>query len=58
MTIHKWKLAQFNMTDARKGSGTKWEGRALFLDEHKPHGIALQELRMGDQTTFMSSKHK
>ena len=28
------------------------------MDEHKLHGIALQELRISDQTTFMSSKHK
>jgi hypothetical protein len=46
------------MADARKGGGTKWEGLALFMDEHKLHGIALQELRISDQTTFMSSKHK
>jgi hypothetical protein len=42
LTIYKWKLAQFNMADARKGGGAKWEGLALFMDEHKLHGIALQ----------------
>ena len=58
LTIHKWKLAQFNMADARQGGGTKWEDLALFMDEHTLHGIALQELRISDQTTFMSNKHK
>ena len=58
MTIHKWKLVQFNMADARKGGGTKWEGLALFMDEHKLHDIALQERTISDQTTFMSNKHK
>ena len=58
LTIHKWKLAQFNMVDARKRNGTKWEGVALFMDEHKLHGIALQELRISDQAIFMSNKHK
>ena len=58
LTMHKWALAQFNMADARKGEGTKWEGLALFMDEHKLHGIALQDLRISDQTTFMSNKHK
>ena len=48
LTIYKWKLAQSNMTDARKGGGAKWEGLALFMDEHKLHGIALQELRISD----------
>ena len=57
MTIYKWKLAQFNMADARKGGGTKWKGLAMFMDEHKLHGIALQELRISDQTTFMANKH-
>ena len=58
LTMHKCELAQFNMADARKGGGTKWEGLALIMDEHKLHGIALQELRISDQTTFMSIKHK
>ena len=58
LMIYKWKLAQFNMADARKGGGAKWEGLALFMDEHKLHGIALQELRISDQTTFMVNKHK
>ena len=58
LAIYKWKLAQFNMADARKGGGTKWEGLAQFMDEHKLHDIALQELRISDQTTFMAHKHK
>ena len=45
------------MADARKGGGTKWKGLVLFMDEHKLHGIAPQELRLSDQTTFMSNKH-
>ena len=53
LTIYKWKLAQFNMVDARKVGGTKWEGLAQFMDEHKLHGIALQELMISDQTTFI-----
>ena len=28
------------------------------MEEHKLHGIALQELRISDQTTFMAHKHK
>ena len=58
MTINKWKLAKFTMADARKGGGAKWEGLALFMDEHKLHGIALQELGISDQSTFMANKHK
>ena len=27
------------------------------MEEHKLHGIALQELRIYDQTTFMANKH-
>ena len=27
------------------------------MEEHRLHGIALQELRISDQTTFMASKH-
>ena len=50
MTLHKWKLAQFNMA--------KCEGLSLFMDEHKLHGIALQKLRISDHTIFMSNKHK
>ena len=34
LTIYKWRLAQFNMADARKGGGTKWEGLAQFMEEH------------------------
>ena len=56
LTIHKWKLAQFNMADARKGGGTKWEDLALFMNEHTLHGITLQERRISDQTTFMIVK--
>jgi hypothetical protein len=58
ITIYKWRLAQLNMADAKKGGGTKWEGLAQFMDEHKLHGIALQELRLKDQTTFTAQKEK
>ena len=58
LTIHKWKLAQVETGTSGKGGGTEWEGLALFMDKHKLHSIALQELRISDQTTFMSSKHK
>ena len=27
------------------------------MEEHKLHGIALHELRISDQTTFMANKH-
>ena len=57
ITLYKWRLAQFNMADAKRGGGAKWEGLSQFMEEHKLHGIALQELRISDQTTFMASKH-
>lgn len=56
--LYKWRLAQFNISDAKRGGGAKWEGLAQLMDEHKLHGIALQEIRIHDQTTFMASKHK
>ena len=58
LTIYKWRLAQFNMVDARKGGGTKWEGSAQFMEEHRLYGIALQELRISDRTTFIAHKHR
>ena len=58
ITIGKWRLAQLNIGDAKKGGGAKWEGLSQFMDKHKLHGIALQELRLKDQTTFMSRKDK
>ena len=57
ITLYKWRLAQFNMADARRGGGAKWEGLSQLMEEHKLHGIALQELRITDQTTFMANKH-
>ena len=54
ITLYKWRLAQFNMADAKKGGGTKWEGLAQFMEEHRLHGVALQELRLKDQTTSTS----
>jgi hypothetical protein len=49
------------MSDAKRGGGTKWDGLAMglaqLMEEHKLHGIALQELRIYDQTTFMANKH-
>jgi hypothetical protein len=58
ITLYKWRLAQFNMADAKKGGGAKWRGLSELMEEHKLHGIALQELRIYDQTTFMANKHK
>ena len=34
-----------------------WEGLSQLMEEHKLHGIALQELRMSDQTIFMANRH-
>ena len=45
------------MSDAKRGGGAKWEGLSQLTEEHKLHGIALQELRISDQTTFMANKH-
>ena len=48
ITLYKRKLAQFNMSDAKRGGGTKWEGLSQLMEEHKLHiahgndGIALQ----------------
>ena len=58
ITLYKWRLAQFNMSDAKRGGGAKWRGLSQLMEEHKLHGIALQELRIYDQTTFMANKHK
>ena len=58
ITIRKWRLAQLNMADAKKGGGAKWLGLAQFMDAHKLHGIALQELRIKDQATFIAQKEK
>ena len=57
ITLYKWRLAQFSMSDATRGGGAKWEGLSQLMEEHKLHGIALQELRISYQTTFMASKH-
>ena len=48
ITLRKWRLAQFNMADARKGGGVKWEGLSQFMEEHKLHGIALHLHVTGD----------
>ena len=55
--MHKWRLAQINMADARKGGGVKWERLSQFMGEHRLHGVALQELRIEDQPTFMAHRH-
>ena len=47
ITLYKWRLAQFNMSDAKRGGGAKWRGLSQLMEEHKLHGIALQELRIG-----------
>ena len=52
ITLYKWRLAQFNMSDAKRGGGAKWRGLSQLMEEHKLHGIALQELRIYDQATF------
>ena len=57
ITLYKWRLAQFNISDAKRGGAAKWEGLSQLMEEHKLHGIALQELRISDQTTFMANKH-
>ena len=57
ITLYKWRLAQFNMSDVKRGGGAKWEGLSQLMEEHKLHGIALQELRISDQTTFMANKN-
>ena len=45
-------LALLNMSDARKGGGKKWMILAKLMDMHRLHGIALQETRIKDATTF------
>ena len=45
------------MSDSKRGGGAKWEGLSQLMEEHKLHGIALQELRISYQTTSMASKH-
>ena len=57
ITLYKWRLAQFNISDAKRGGGAKWKGISQLMAEHKLHGIALQELIIDDQTTFMANKH-
>ena len=57
IALYKWRLARFNMSDAKRGGEAKWEGLSQLMEEHKLHGIALQELRIPDQTTFMATKH-
>ena len=57
MALYKWRLAQSNMPDARREGGAKWEGLSQLIEEHRLHGIALQELRISDQTTFVANKH-
>ena len=57
ITLYTWRLAQFNMSDAKRGGGgAKREGLSQLMGEHKLHGIALQELRISYQTTFMANK--
>ena len=43
ITLYKWRLAQFNMSDAKRGGGAKWRGLSQLMEEHKLHGIALQK---------------
>ena len=57
ITLYRYRLAQFNVSGAKRGEGAKWEGLTQLMEEHKLHGIALQELRISDQTTFMANKH-
>ena len=44
------------MSDAKRGGGAKGGGPSRIMEAHKLHGIALQELRIKDQTTFMANK--
>ena len=37
---YKWRLAQFNMSDAKRGGGAKWRGLSQLMEEHKLHGPA------------------
>ena len=46
------------MADAGRGGGTKWEGLAQFMEDHRLHGITLRELGISDQPTFTAHKHK
>ena len=38
ITLYKWRLAQFNMSDAKRGGGAKWDGLAQLMEEHKLRG--------------------
>ena len=61
LTICKWRLAQFNMADAREGAGsrgTKWEDLSQFVDGHNLHGMVLQGLRVKEHTTAIAQKDK
>ena len=44
-TLCKWRLAHFNISDAKRWDRAKCEGLAQLVEEHKLPGIALQELR-------------
>ena len=57
ITLYKWRLAQFNMADAKRGGGVKLEGLSELMEEDKPHGISLRELIILDQTISMVNKH-
>ena len=45
ITPYKWRLAQSNMSDAKRGGGAKWEGLSQLMVEHKLHGHKYQSSR-------------
>ena len=34
IALYKWRLAQFNMSDAKREGGAKWRGLSQLMEEH------------------------
>jgi len=52
-----WRLAQLNISDINKFTELKWRGLSQLVEEHKLHGVALQELRITDAAIFLAYQH-
>ncbi len=50
--LSTWRLGQLNIADIRRHTEKKWRGLSQIMEDKQLHGIALQELRMEDASSF------
>lgn len=51
-----WKLGCINAADMTKNTSFKWNQLATIMDKNKLDGLAIQEHRLSDDSTFVAEK--